>query len=48
MKDLVDEARKYTALKKVGWPWSPVYRGKCPFHKETTPSFFVEPRRQLY
>jgi len=34
----------YINLKKAGKNWA----GLCPFHKEKTPSFTVDPRKQLY
>lgn len=35
---------RYTALKKAG----KTYKGLCPFHKEKTPSFTVNPERGLF
>jgi len=41
---LVDIASQYTALKKRGAK----FVGLCPFHVEKTPSFTVDPDKQLY
>jgi DNA primase len=41
---LVDIASQYTSLKKRGSK----YVGLCPFHSEKTPSFTVDPDKQLY
>lgn len=41
---LVDVASQYTALKKRGSK----FVGLCPFHAEKTPSFTVDPDKQLY
>ena len=41
---LVDIASQYTTLKKRGSK----YVGLCPFHAEKTPSFTVDPDKQLY
>lgn len=53
-KELIDEVRErtdivslvseYLPLKKVG----KYYRTLCPFHKETSPSFYVSPERQIF
>jgi DNA primase len=42
--DLVDFAGRHTALKRQGDAWW----GSCPFHRDRTPSFRVDPRRQNY
>jgi DNA primase len=42
--DLVEVVSDYVKLKKAGRS----FRGLCPFHKEKTPSFFVDPLKQLY
>ena len=42
--DLVDLARDYTQVEKRGAR----YKGLCPFHKEKTPSFSIDPERGLY
>ncbi len=41
---LVDVASQYTSLKKRGSK----FVGLCPFHAEKTPSFTVDPDKQLY
>lgn len=42
--DLYEVVSEYVALKKSGAKW----RGLCPFHSEKTPSFYVDPEKQLY
>ncbi len=42
--DLVDLLADYMQLKKAG----KVFKGLCPFHDEKTPSFTVDPVKQLY
>ena len=42
--DLYEVVSQYVALKKSGARW----RGLCPFHTEKTPSFYVDPDKQLY
>lgn len=42
--DIVDLIGSYVALKRGGGR----YKGLCPFHKEKTPSFHVQPDRQMY
>ncbi len=42
--DIVEVIQPYTRLKKVGKEW----RGLCPFHKEKTPSFFVNQEKGVY
>ena len=42
--DIVDIISDYVQLKKAGR----LYKGLCPFHDEKTPSFMVDPSKQLY
>lgn len=42
--DLVEIASQYVHLKRSGRG----YMGCCPFHKEKTPSFHIDPDKQLY
>ena len=42
--DIADLIGNYVALKRSGNR----YKGLCPFHKEKTPSFHVQPDRQMY
>ncbi len=42
--DIVQVISEYVTLKKAGAR----YRACCPFHKEKTPSFMVDPGKQLY
>ncbi len=42
--DLVEIASAYVRLKRSGNS----YMGCCPFHKEKTPSFHIDPDKQLY
>ena len=42
--DLVDVAGDYVQLKRSGSR----YKGLCPFHNESTPSFSVDPEQNLY
>ena len=42
--DLADIVSEYIPLKKSGTR----YRALCPFHTEKTPSFYVDPDKQLY
>ncbi len=42
--DIVELIGRYVPLKKSGAR----YRALCPFHKEKTPSFHVDPQKQLY
>lgn len=41
---IVDVISDYVQLKKAGR----LYKGLCPFHDEKTPSFMVDPAKQLY
>ncbi len=42
--DIVDVVGKYVSLRQAG----PTFKGLCPFHNDTRPSFDVDPRRQRY
>ncbi len=42
--DIVEIISEYVSLKKAGRQ----LKGLCPFHKEKTPSFMVDPSKQLY
>jgi DNA primase len=42
--DIVDLVGSYLTLKRAGT----AYKAVCPFHKEKTPSFTVNPQRQIY
>jgi len=42
--DIVDVISEYINLQRVG----SYYRALCPFHPETTPSFYVHPKLQFY
>lgn len=42
--DLVDVVSEHVRLKKAGSR----FKGLCPFHKENTPSFSVDPKQNLY
>ena len=42
--NIVDIVQGYVSLKKAGRS----YKGLCPFHKEKTPSFVVDPEKQLF
>ncbi len=42
--DIVDVISEYVSLQKVGAN----YRGLCPFHTETSPSFYVNTSRKMY
>lgn len=42
--EIIDVISQYVELKKTGKN----FRGICPFHKESTPSFFVTPDRQAW
>lgn len=44
LNDLVEVVSDYVQLRKAGR----TFKGLCPFHKEKTPSFFVEPAKQLF
>ncbi|HPF08436.1 MAG TPA: DNA primase, partial [Candidatus Cloacimonadota bacterium] len=42
--DIVDVVQSYIPLKHVGTNW----RGICPFHNDTNPSFYVSQPKQIY
>lgn len=42
--NIVDVISDYISLKKAGRS----FKGLCPFHKEKTPSFIVDPEKQLF
>jgi len=42
--DIVEIVSRYVNLKKSGKH----YKGLCPFHSEKTPSFFVNPEKQIF
>jgi len=42
--DIVSVIGEHVALKRAGRS----YRGLCPFHEEKTPSFYVQPDKQVY
>ncbi len=42
--DIFEVVQRYVKLKKVGR----YFVGLCPFHKETKPSFYVSPERQIF
>ena len=42
--DIVDVVSRYVKLERSGRR----FRGLCPFHAEKTPSFYVEPEKQLF
>lgn len=42
--DIVGLIREYVSLKPAG----SAFKGLCPFHREKTPSFHVNPQRQMY
>jgi len=42
--NIVDVIGEYFPLKRAG----PVYKALCPFHQERTPSFSVNPQRQIF
>ncbi len=42
--DLMEVVSDYVKLQRAGRS----YRGLCPFHNEKTPSFFVDPAKQLF
>lgn len=42
--DIVEIIQPYVELVKFGQNW----KGRCPFHTEKTPSFYVHPGKQIY
>ncbi|MBC7190574.1 DNA primase, partial [Candidatus Aerophobetes bacterium] len=42
--DIVELISEYIDLKKTGQN----YKSLCPFHSEKTPSFFVNPSKQIF
>jgi len=42
--DMIDLVSGRTPLRKAGVEW----RGRCPFHDERTPSFWVDPLKKVY
>ena len=42
--DIVEIVRADTELRKQG----PEFTGRCPFHTERTPSFWVNPAKKVY
>jgi len=42
--DIVETVSRYVSLKSSGRS----YKGLCPFHQEKTPSFIVNPERQIF
>jgi DNA primase len=42
--DMIELVRARTELQRSGGQW----RGRCPFHDERTPSFWVDPAKKLY
>jgi len=42
--DMIDLVSGRTQLRKAGTEW----RGRCPFHDERTPSFWVNPLEKVY
>lgn len=42
--NITEIVNSYVPLKRVG----KYYRGRCPFHPDSSPSFYVSPERQVY
>lgn len=35
-------------MQPTGWPWRRMYKVRCPFHAEQTPSLVVDPKLGVY